>query len=61
MEMFSKELQELDRNTVRYMIDEMQNTIDVQGAQLLEKDSQLQAALAEIERLKAERIIDKSK
>ena len=24
MEMFSKELQELDRNTVQYMIDEMQ-------------------------------------
>ena len=26
--MFSKELQELDRNTVQYMIDEMQDTID---------------------------------
>lgn len=25
MEMFSKELQELDRNTVQYMIDEMQD------------------------------------
>ena len=30
MEMFSKELQELDRNTVHYMIDEMQDTIDLQ-------------------------------
>ncbi|MDE6846339.1 MAG: hypothetical protein K2J99_11330, partial [Lachnospiraceae bacterium] len=30
MEMFSKELYELDRNTVQYMIDEMQDTIDVQ-------------------------------
>ncbi len=30
MEMFSKELQELDRNTVQYMIDEMQDTIDSQ-------------------------------
>lgn len=30
MEMFSKELQELDRNTVQYMIDEMQDTIDLQ-------------------------------
>lgn len=28
MEMFSKELYELDRNTVQYMIDEMQDTID---------------------------------
>ena len=30
MEMFSKELIQLDRNTVQYMIDEMQDTIDVQ-------------------------------
>ena len=30
MEMFSKELYELDRNTVQYMIDEMQETIDAQ-------------------------------
>lgn len=30
MEMFSKELQELDRNTVQYMIDEMQEVIDAQ-------------------------------
>ena len=30
MEMFSKELQKLDRNTVQYMIDDMQDTIDAQ-------------------------------
>lgn len=30
MEMFSKELYELDKNTVQYMIDEMQDTIDKQ-------------------------------
>ena len=30
MGMFSKELQELDRNTVQYMIDEMQDVIDAQ-------------------------------
>ena len=30
MEMFSKELRELDRNTVQYMIDEMQEEIDSQ-------------------------------
>ena len=28
MNMFSKELAELDRNTVQYMIDEMQDEID---------------------------------
>lgn len=30
MEMFSEELHELDKNTVQYMIDEMQDTIDTQ-------------------------------
>ena len=34
MEMFSKELQELDRNTVQYMIDEMQDVIDAQKVDL---------------------------
>ena len=34
MEMFSKELQELDRNTVQYMIDEMQEVIDAQRKDL---------------------------
>ena len=34
MEMFSKELYELDRNTVQYMIDEMQDTIDAQQKKL---------------------------
>ena len=30
MDMFSEELYELDKNTVQYMIDEMQDTIDEQ-------------------------------
>lgn len=34
MEMFSKELYELDKNTVQYMIDEMQDTIDVQKEEM---------------------------
>lgn len=34
MNMFSKELQELDRNTVQYMIDEMQEVIDAQKEDL---------------------------
>ena len=34
MDMFSKELYELDRNTVQYMIDEQQDTIDAQKVRL---------------------------
>lgn len=48
MGMFSKELQKLDENTMQYMIDEMQDTIDkktveiaVQKEQLTIKDEQL--------------------
>ena len=41
MEMYSKELLELDRNTVQYMIDEMQETINQKTAQLTQKDKQL--------------------
>ena len=37
MEMFSKELYELDKNTVQYMIDEMQDTIDAQKDELDKK------------------------
>ena len=36
MEMFSKELRELDQNTVQYMIDQMQEEIDRQK-ELLEE------------------------
>ena len=42
MSMFSKELQELDRNTVSYMIDEMQEEINQQKAELEEKNMALQ-------------------
>ena len=55
MNMFSKELQELDRNTVQYMIDEMQNEID---ALKLEKDSALaekEAVISEKDRVLAEK------
>ena len=41
MGMFSKELQELDRNTVSYMIDEMQEEINQQKAELEGKDAAL--------------------
>lgn len=55
MNMFSKELQELDRNTVQYMIDEMQNEIDklkvVRDTVWAEKE----AAMAEKEAVTAEK------
>lgn len=41
MGLFSEELRILDRNTVQYMIDEMQDTIDAQQASLAEKDQQI--------------------
>ncbi|WP_051216833.1 hypothetical protein [Butyrivibrio fibrisolvens] len=41
MKMFSKELQELDRNTVIYMIDELQDQLDNANASISEKDAQL--------------------
>ncbi len=41
MRLFSKELEELDKNTVQYMIDEMQDTIDEQKSQLDEKDREI--------------------
>lgn len=41
MNMFSEELRILDRNTVKFMIDEQQQEIDRQREQLAEKDLQL--------------------
>ncbi len=55
MQMYSKELQELDSNTVQYMIDEMQETINQknneikeQASQLSEKDRELKAQAAKL-------------
>ena len=53
MEMFSKELQELDRNTVQYMIDEMQDVIDAQKENLDRQKGVIDAQKKEIEELKA--------
>ena len=39
MDFFSEELREMDRNTVRYMIDELQKEVDTQKALLEEKDA----------------------
>lgn len=41
MNMFSKELLELDRNTVQYMIVEMQDEIDAQKVVIQEKDAEI--------------------
>ena len=41
MGMFSEELREMDRNTVQYMIDEMQATIDAQAAALEEEKKKM--------------------
>ena len=49
MEMFSKELLELDKNTVQYMIDEMQETIDNQQSQLKENQNQLEEKQNQLE------------
>lgn len=59
MGFFSEELRILDRNTVQLMIDEMQEELDAKeeklnsiNEELMQKDAQLQEALAEIARLK---------
>ena len=41
MEMFSKELYEMDRNTVHYMIDEMQKEIDQKDREIDQKDKEI--------------------
>lgn len=52
--MFSKELLELDRNTVQYMIDEMQDEIDEQREQNRQKDKLLEEKDEELARVMAE-------
>ena len=52
MQMFSKELQELDHNTVIYMIDELQDQLDEANATISEKDAtiaDLQLKIKELE------------
>ena len=51
MGFFSEELREMDRNTVRYMIDELQKEVDVQNATIAENA----AVIAEKESLIAEK------
>ena len=53
MDIFSKELRELGKNTTLYMIDEMQETIDQQKQTLAEKDKALAEKDARIRELEA--------
>ena len=48
MGMFSEELREMDRNTVQYMIDEMQATIDAQAAALEEEKKRHEEEMQEL-------------
>jgi chromosome segregation ATPase len=49
METYSKELLELDRGTVQYMIDEMQDEIDKQKKELEQAAGELKQKDAELE------------
>ncbi|MDD3137858.1 MAG: PD-(D/E)XK nuclease family transposase [Lachnospiraceae bacterium] len=52
MDMFSKELMEMDRNTVRYMIEEQQAEIDQKNEQLGKQDQQIEQQDQQIEQQK---------
>lgn len=54
MRMYSKELAELDRNTVKLMMDEMQAEIDQQKTQIKSQTAQIESQTAQIEALKKE-------
>ena len=65
MGLFSKELRELDRNTVQLMIDEMQEDLEQKRAELKKQNKELekrskeieqQKNMAEAERLRADRL-----
>lgn len=59
MGMFSKELQELDRNTVQYMIDEMQDVVDAQKEDLNRRQNVIDAQKESLNRQKS--LIDTQK
>ena len=54
IDMFSKELQILDRNTVKYMIDELQEDLDAAKAEIDAKDAVIDAKDETIAQLRAE-------
>ena len=56
MEMFSKELQLLDQNTVQYMIDEMQDMIDEQSNTIDKQNNTIDEQLDKINSLEQEKL-----
>lgn len=54
MEMYSEELRILDRNTVQYMVDQMQEQIDSQSRQIDSQKTELEAANRKIQELLAQ-------
>lgn len=54
MGLFSKELQELDRNNVRLMIDEMQENLNQAEAEIQKLEAEKQKAEEEAEKYRAE-------
>ena len=52
MEMFSEELRELDKNTVKYMIEEQQREIDMQKEELSQKDEEIAKLKKELEQFR---------
>lgn len=59
--MFSKELQLMDRNTAKYMIDELQEQLDTANSTIREKEAAISEKDAIIARLQAELEAQKSK
>ena len=63
LNMFSKELEEMDRNTIRYMVEQQQDLIEKQKAALAAKDAEKENALAakdaEIEQLRKQLTVQK--
>lgn len=52
IDMFSEELYEFDKNTVKFMMDEMQEEIDGLREQLASKDDVITSLKKQIERMK---------
>ena len=52
MNMFSKELQIMDRNTVKYMIDELQEQLDDANSKLENSNNQVASLSNEVDRLR---------
>ena len=59
LNMFSKELEEMDRNTIRYMVEQQQDLIEKQKTELAEKEVALAAKDVEKEAALASKDVEK--